>query len=387
MFERIEWPQFGDEERSALLAALSSGKWWRNEGEFVAAFERKFADFEGAARMLALTNGTHALELALMTSEVPHGAGVVVPALTFFSSLSSIQRHRAYPVIADVDLDTWTLVSTWSEITCEVPLRAMMPVHYGGVPADMTTLQSQAKERGIFIIQDAAHGPGIEVRGQMLPRFDGLVCYSFQHSKLLPGGEGGAIAFSDESLYQRALLLHNCGRSLDSTGYEHREIASNFRMTEFVAAILIQQLARLPLLADKRRANADLFRARLNAIPGLAVQRSPSIPCRDTNYLIQVRLTAAGARVQHRDRLVKILLEKGLPINRVYPPLFELEAYWKWSEPSRTIDDLKARCPNAVLIGETGFCFHHRILLSDPGVIEKMADAIALAVSKVLETR
>lgn len=387
MFERIKWPQFGDEERSALIAAVSSGNWWRNEGQFVEAFEKKFADFEGATNALAVTNGTHALELALMTGEIPPGVGVVVPALTFFSSMSSIQRHRAYPVVADVDLETWTLATAWPGVNCDIPLCALMPVHYGGVPADMATHQELARERRVFLIQDAAHGPGIAVNGRALPGFDGLICYSFQHSKLLPGGEGGAVAFSDTSLFQRAMLLHNCGRGVDETGYTHREIGSNFRMTEFVAAVLLEQLAKFPLLADRRRANADLFRARLSAIPGLTLQRLPSPPDCASSYLIQARLTAAGAGAQHRDRLVKKLMEKGLPVNRVYPPLFELQAYWKWPEPRRTIADLKARCPNALRIGETGFCFHHRILLSDPHVIEQMAGAVALAVSEVMETR
>lgn len=385
MFEQVEWPRFGDAERSAVTAAVSSGVWWRNEGQFVKRFERTLADFEGAANVLAVTNGTHALELALMTGEVAQGAGVVVPAMTFFSSLSSIQRHRSYPVVVDVDLESWTLSADWPKVTCDVPLRAVMPVHYGGVPADMATHQELALARNLFLIQDAAHGPGIAVGGRALSDFGGLVCYSFQHSKLLPGGEGGAITFSDASVFRRALLLHNCGRGVGETGYAHREIGSNFRMTEFVAAILIEQLGRFPSLAEIRRANADRFCSRLRAIPGLALQRQPSPPDRASSYLIQARLTAPGAGARQRDRVVKTLVEKGLPVNRLYPPLFELDAYWKWPEPGRSIDDLRARCPNALRIGETGFCFHHRILLSDPDVIETMAEAVALAVLQALD--
>lgn len=387
MFERVEWPQFGDEERAAVLAAVSSGKWWRNEGRCVGIFEKNFADFERAAKVLAVTNGTHALELALMIGEIADGAGVVVPALTFFSSLSSIQRQRACPLVADVDPETWTLGPTWTQIDSDIPVQAIMPVHFGGVPADIVAHQNLATERGILVIQDAAHGPGIEVDGRALPSFKGLVCYSFQHSKLLPGGEGGAIAFADESLFRRAVLLHNCGRDERETGYAHCDIGSNFRMTEFVAAILIEQLRRFPRLADKRRTNAELFRARLETIPGLAIQNPTAVPCSGSNYLIQARLTAPGAGANHRDQLVRLLLNKGIPINRVYPPLFELDAYWKWPEPGRTIDDLRVRCPNALLIGQTAFAFHHRLLLSDTSVIESMAEAVGLAVAEVLGTR
>jgi 3-amino-5-hydroxybenzoate synthase len=158
-------------------------------------------------------------------------------------------------------------------------------------------------------------------------------------------------------------------------------------MTEFVAAILIEQLKRFPPLADKRRTNANLFRARLNAIPGLTTQRPPAVPCLSSNYLIQARLIAPGVGAHHRDRLVELLLNKGIPVNRVYPPLFELDAYWKWPEPGRTIDDLRARCPNARLIGETALSFHHRLLLSDTSVIENMAETVGLAVAEVLGTR
>jgi hypothetical protein len=76
----------------------------------------------------------------------------------------------------------------------------------------------------------------------------------------------------------------------------------------------------------------------------------------------------------------------GIPVNRVYPPLFELDAYWKWPEPGRTIDDLRSRCPNALCIGQTAFAFHHRLLLGDTSVIESMADTVGLVVAEILGT-
>ncbi|MGY2803448.1 DegT/DnrJ/EryC1/StrS family aminotransferase [Bradyrhizobium sp. USDA 4506] len=227
-FDNIEWPRFGSDEKSALNEVLSSGKWWRNEGRFVVEVEKQLAALEGARNVVAVSSGTHALELALTATGVPRGCGVVVPALTFNSSMSSIQRHGAYPVVADVDPDTWTLSTEWRDIPAEIPIGAVMPVHYAGIPADLEAHGKSARDLGAVTIQDSAHGPGIRFGGSSVSAYGEAVCYSFQNSKLLPAGEGGAVIFASDEAYKRAQLVHNCGRGLGETGYDHREIGSNY---------------------------------------------------------------------------------------------------------------------------------------------------------------
>jgi 3-amino-5-hydroxybenzoate synthase len=382
-FEPPEWPQSGNAEHEALTKVLQSGKWWRNEGQFVAEVERQLAAIEQAKHVVAVSNGTHALELALMASEVPRAATVVVPALTFNSSLSSIQKHGAYPAIADVDLETWTLAAGWDQHLPSTAGGAVMPVHYGGVPARVDKIGSTARVRGAVMIQDTAHGPGITCAGIPVATFPGASCYSFQTAKLLPAGEGGAVIFEDETVFERALLMHNCGRAVDETGYDHREIASNYRMNEFSAAVLSGQFKRFAEFARVRARNFTRFRDRLAGNPMLTFQNGPADGSRSSHYLVQARLPAS-ARADTRDAIVQDLQKKGIPANRVYPALFELKAYWLWPEPGVTRDDLMDRCPNAALISKTGICFHHKMLLAEPDKIDAMADAVAQTIEAAM---
>ncbi|MBX6381653.1 MAG: DegT/DnrJ/EryC1/StrS family aminotransferase [Microbispora sp.] len=361
----MAWPRFDEREVAAVAAVVRSGKWWRNEGQWVGRFEERFGELEGAAHVIGVTNGTQALELALLAGAAGPGEGVILPALTFYSTLSSVQRHGAVPVVADVDAESWNLALPLPPDRADgPPVTAVMPVHFGGMPVDMDRLASDARARGLAVVQDAAHGPGIKVRGRALAAFDGVVCYSFQHAKLLPGGEGGAVAFHDEETFRRSLLLQNCGRMPGDNRYLHEVVSSNFRMPELTGALLCCQLDRFRPLAGERAKSAQFLRERLAEIEGLTLQRVPDFDCEVSNYLIQARLSYPGADANARDRLVQSLQRCGVPVNRVYPPLFELEAYWRAPEPGVSPEELRQRCPNAVEIGATGFSLHHRVLLS-----------------------
>ncbi|MBR0838848.1 DegT/DnrJ/EryC1/StrS family aminotransferase [Bradyrhizobium liaoningense] len=383
-FNNIEWPRFGSDEKLALNEVLSSGKWWRNEGRFVVEVEKQLAKVESARNVVAVSNGTHALELALAATGVPRGCGVVLPALTFNSSMSSVQRHGAYPVVADVDLDTWTLSADWREIPTEIPVGAVMPVHYAGIPADLEAHGQIARGIGAVMIQDSAHGPGIRFRGSSVSAYGEAVCYSFQNSKLLPAGEGGAVVFASDEAYERALLVHNCGRGLGEAGYDHREIGSNFRMNEFSAAVLAAQFKRFEEQTRIRRDNAARFRKRLERCEPLVFQKSAGEAGECSEYLVQARLQTDRPGTELRDAVVRDLQALGIPANRLYPPLFTLRSYWQQAEPGVSPEDLANRCRNSVRIAETGFCLHHRMFLAPPDLIERFADSVASVVREAL---
>lgn len=375
-FPEVSWPQFDEREAATVLAALQSGKWWRNEGTWVAQFEGLFAQLEAAPHVIGVTNGTHALELALLAAGVGSDHGVLVPAITFYSSLSAVQRSGAVPLLVDVDLDTWSMRFPLGDLPTTVAATALLPVHYGGMPADMPHLATEATSRGLALIQDAAHGPGIRIGAQSLAEFGGTVCYSFQHSKLLPSGEGGAVVFADEDVYQRSLLLQNCGRAPGDSRYSHSQVSSNFRMPELTGALLCAQLEKFAALAEQRARGAALLRERLAAIEGLKLQATPSFASSTSNYLIQARIDLDGVGADSRDQFVAALQRHGVPVNRAYAPLFELEAYWKTPEPGVTLRDLQDRCPNAATIGATGISLHHRILLLPASDLLQLGDLI-----------
>ncbi|TWI30960.1 DegT/DnrJ/EryC1/StrS family aminotransferase [Paracoccus sulfuroxidans] len=382
-FEYLEWPRFGDAERIALTTVLDSGKWWRNEGQFVAQVEYLLAEVEQAKYALAVSNGTHALELALMATDVPRDSAVVVPALTFYSSMASIQKHGAYPAIADVDLETWALAAGWDDHLKPGACSAVMPVHYGGVPAPVDEIGKVAARIGAVMIQDTAHGPGIRCGGAPVTAYGDASCYSFQAAKLLPAGEGGAVIFRDKDVFDRARLMHNCGRAIDETGYDHREIGSNYRMNEFSAAVLSAQFGRFEELAKIRARNIAKFCERLSGNPLVTFQKCPGNGSLASQYLVQARLPST-ARAELRDAIVRELQHQGIPANRVYPALFELKSYWLRPEPGTTQGDLLDRCPNAALISRTGLCFHHKMFLAEPDRIDAMADEVARTIGETM---
>src|SRR5262249_51472519 len=152
--------QFGDEERIGLLRALEQGQWWRMGGSEVSEFEREFAAYHGAARAIAVTNGTHALELGLELLGIGAGDEVIVPAFTFFSS--SLAAHRLGGVAgpADAAPEPYCLDPDATAAAVTTRTRAIMPVHMAGQVADMDALAKVASNNACVLIQDAAHAHG-----------------------------------------------------------------------------------------------------------------------------------------------------------------------------------------------------------------------------------
>jgi len=187
------WPQFGDEERAGLIRALDQGQWWRMGGSEVDSFEREFAAYHGAAHALAVTTGTHALELGLEVLGIGPGCEVIVPAITFISSSLAVQRLGGVAVPVDVYPDTYCLDVAATAAALSPRTRAIMPVHMAGHMADMDELAKLAADAGVAIIQDAAHAHGATWRGQRVGELGSVAAFSFQNGKLMTAGEGGAL--------------------------------------------------------------------------------------------------------------------------------------------------------------------------------------------------
>ncbi|WP_462188009.1 aminotransferase class I/II-fold pyridoxal phosphate-dependent enzyme, partial [Frankia sp. CcWB2] len=160
------WPQYSDEERGGLIRALEQGQWWRMGGSEVDTFEREFAAYHGASHALAVTNGTHALELALQVLGVGPGSEVIVPAFTFISSSQAAQRLGAVAVPVDIDPDTYCIEVTAAAAAVTPRTRAIMPVHMAGQVCDMDALAKLSADAGVPLIQDAAHAHGAQWQGK-----------------------------------------------------------------------------------------------------------------------------------------------------------------------------------------------------------------------------
>jgi 3-amino-5-hydroxybenzoate synthase len=356
------WPQYGDSERDGLIRALEQGQWWRIAGHEVEEFEREFADFHGSPYALAVTNGTHALELALQVLGVGPGTEVIVPAFTFISSSQAAQRLGAVAVPVDVLPDTYNLDPDATSAAIGPRTRAIMPVHMAGQFADMDALAKLSADSGIPLLQDAAHAHGAVWQGRRVGELGSVAAFSFQNGKLMTAGEGGAVLFPDAEQFELAYLRHSCGRPRTDRWYLHRTSGSNFRLNEFSASVLRAQLGRLPGQIDTRESRWPVLAGLLAEIPGVTPQATDPRVDRNPHYMAMFRVT--GFDAARRNALVDALVARGLPAFAAFRAIYRCDGFWETGAPDETVDQIAARCPNTEAIYQDCVWLHHRTLLA-----------------------
>ncbi|MGA4544933.1 DegT/DnrJ/EryC1/StrS family aminotransferase [Uniformispora flossi] len=373
------WPQYDDAEREGLIRALEQGQWWRIGGSEVDAFEREFAEYHGAERALAVTNGTHALELALQVLGVGPGSEVIVPSFTFISSSQAAQRLGAVAVPVDVDPETYCLDVAAAADAVTPRTRAIMPVHMAGHFADMDALDKLSADTGVPVIQDAAHAHGAQWRGRRAGALGSLAAFSFQNGKLMTAGEGGAVTFPDNASYEEAFLRHSCGRPQSDRRYFHRTSGSNFRLNEFSAGVLRAQLGRLDEQIATREERSVLLRRLLAEIPGVVPQGRDDRADRVPHYMAMFRIPGIGE--ERRNALVDDLVARGLPAFVVFRAIYRSDGFWETGAPETTVDELARRNPVAEALTADGIWLHHRTLLAGERQIHDIAEILADALA------
>jgi 3-amino-5-hydroxybenzoate synthase len=369
------WPQFGDEERAAVIRALEQGQWWRMGGSEVDLFEKEFAEYHGAEHALAVTTGTHALELALQVLGVDEGAEVIVPAFTFISSSQAAQRLGAVAVPVDVNPDTYCIDVSAVEAAITRNTRAIMPVHMAGLMADMDALEKLSASTNVPLIQDAAHAHGAQWLGRKVGERGSIAAFSFQNGKLMTAGEGGAVTFPDAEQYEMGFLRHSCGRPRTDRHYLHRTSGSNFRMNEFSASVLRAQLARLDSQIETRELRWPLLSSLLAQIPGVVPQAMDDRCSRNPHYMAIFRIPGIGE--QRRNALVDTLVERGLPAFAGFRAIYRCDAFWETGAPEESLDDIARRCPNTEAITQDCIWLHHRTLLGTDEQMHAIANIVA----------
>src|SRR5260370_7448459 len=232
------WPQYDDRERKALEEVLESRVWWRTPGTKTLQFENDFAKFHGAKHGIAVTNGTAALEVTMSALEIGPGDEVIIPDFTFVATASAVLYASALPVMVDVSPETYCLDPQLAEAVVTPKTKAIIAVHMGGNPSDLDALGALPTRKGISLIEDNAHPHGSEWNGRRLGTFGAASTFSFQSSKLMTAGEGGIIITNDDAFERLARSVHDCGRMSAEWFYSHYINGSNYRLSEWQAAIL-----------------------------------------------------------------------------------------------------------------------------------------------------
>jgi len=327
--DEVVWPQVTDEDVEAVRQAVVSGRWCRlYQGSRVEQFEAAFGEYHQARHVIAVCNGTAALELALQAAGVRPGDDVLVPAVSFIATASAVTRVGAIPVFVDLDAERITMSPAALEEAITPRTTAVIVVHYGGYPADMDAICEITERRGLALIEDCAHAQGSEWQGRRVGTFGAAGAFSFQESKALSGGEGGAVTTNDDRVADRARLLQNIGRVMGRPGYEHYVLASNYRMAEVQGALLCSQLTRLPEQVAIRQEAGQHLSQGLSEIDGLTpLPADPRVTQRGY-YFYVVRFSPEVFEGVLRDRFVEALAAEGVPCSVAYGmPLYRQPAF------------------------------------------------------------
>jgi dTDP-4-amino-4,6-dideoxygalactose transaminase len=312
------WPTWRESWEPAVLDVLRSRRWYRGSGKTVDEFEAAYAKLLGAKRCLATASGTTALQVALHVMDVDAGDEVITSPFTFIATYNAILASHALPVFADTDPATLTLDPASIESRITDRTRAIMPVHIYGLPCDMDAIRAVASKRGLAVIEDACQAWLAEYKGRKCGTLGDLGCFSFQESKHLPSGEGGAITSDRDDLVDRCHAFHNCGRPHGGfTGKGYFTRGGNYRIQHFQAALLLQQMEKLVQDTASRRESADYLAAELAQIPGITPVRIPD-DSRAAWHLYPFRYDAREFAGLSRDRFVRALRAEGVPCGAGY---------------------------------------------------------------------
>ena len=266
------WPYWDDDVIDSLTKTARSRIWCRIQSKSgtVPTFEKAFAELIGTKFCVATGSGTQALHTCVEALGIGPGDEVITSPYTDPGTVASILSARALPVLADLDPESYQLDPDDVERRITENTRAIMPVHMMGQPCDVDRIMAIAKKHNLKVIEDACQGHLAEHRGRKLGTIGDVGCFSFQSSKTIACGEGGAIIGNDEELMDQCYTVHNHGTSRRG---RTEVIGPKYRMNEFEAAVLLGQLDGVKERFQRRNENAAYLTGRMKDIPGLTPQK------------------------------------------------------------------------------------------------------------------
>jgi dTDP-4-amino-4,6-dideoxygalactose transaminase len=302
---QISKPDITEAEKMAVMEVLDSGM--LAQGPRTAAFEERFADQLGVKHAIAVSNGTCALQLALLANGIGTGDEVLTTPFTFMATINAILFAGARPIFVDIDEDSFNLNADLIEAAITPRTKAILPVHLYGQTCDMQTILAVAEEHGLKVIEDACQAVLATYDGRFAGSF-GTGAFSFYATKNLMTGEGGMVTTNDDIIAQRCRMIRNHGMQ---QRYYHEVVGYNFRLTDLQSAIGLAQLERLERLTAKRWENAAYLNAHIESVV------TPKTLERRGHVWHQYTVRVANGI--GRDAAVKQLSEAGIDTGIYYP--------------------------------------------------------------------
>ncbi|MCV0393555.1 MAG: DegT/DnrJ/EryC1/StrS family aminotransferase [Nitrosopumilus sp.] len=316
-------PVINADEQTAVSRVLKSRFWASGSGQGnVNLFEKKFSEYVGSKRCVAVNSGTSALHLALSLYDVK-GKEIIVPSMSFVSTAHAALYNQAKPVFVDIDPTTLCLDPKKVRAKITKKTGAILTVHFGGMPSNILELSKICKENKIPLIEDAAHATGSSFNGKMIGSHGDAVCFSFHPVKNLAMPNGGSICLNNKSSTihnkQKLESLRWCGISnRKGTNYDVSHLGWNFYMNEFSAAIGIEQLKKLATSISKKKKLAKKYSKQINTEQKMPFDNS----CSYHLFWIQVN---------NRNKFIEKMNRSGIEVGTHYNPIHKMSLYAKKS--------------------------------------------------------
>lgn len=324
------WPQWKPAEyEEQVLKALRSGIWSR--AEVVTEFERKWAETTDTKRCLTVVNGTNALITSLIQLDIGGGDEVIVTPYTWISSIQAVLIAGAMPVFVDIDPETYQMDPAKIEAKITSRTRAIMPVHILGLPANMVKIMEIAKKHKLLVVEDACQAWLAEINHRKVGTFGDAGCFSFQTSKHLPLGEGGAIVSNNDGFMDRCYSYHNVGfpfgAVIGGIGQGSVMLGTKLRITEYTAAIGLAQLGILDEQTTLRNENAKYLRSQIKTIPGIKPYKLYESVTRAAFHMFAFRYKKEEFKGLPREQFIEALSAEGIPSMSGYSPFLNKQPY------------------------------------------------------------
>ena len=315
------WPRVTPEMRESLLDTFENQQWGVGS-ETINIFNNEFAKMQDAKFALSIHSGTSAIWICLKAAGIEAGDEVILPSYTFIATATAVVLANAVPVFADINLETENIdpLSVQSLITSKT--KAIIPVHTGGAPADLGALLKISKKHNIPIIEDAAQAHGSMLNDNKVGALGLGGIFSFQTSKNMSAGEGGAIVSNDESFIDACFSYHNCGRVRNGKWYEHYRLGSNLRMSALNAAILLPQIKSTNsdfLMRERSRKILDEGIANIDGLVPLKLIHGT----RSSNHIYIIRYKKEIFHNIKREIFFKAMQAEGVYTYKGWSPLYK----------------------------------------------------------------
>jgi len=314
---KIYWDK---EDIEAVSGVIRKGMMW-TAGPAVKKFEAMIADYVGTKYCVCFNSGTSALHAVLLAYNIGRGDEVIVPSFTFVSTCNAPLFVGAKPVFADIEEDTLGLDPEDVERNISKRTKAIIAVHYGGIPCKMEELREIAEKYGLLMIEDAAEAFGAEIRGRKVGTFGDAGVFSFCQNKIITTGEGGCAVTNSREIYNKFLLLRSHGRCEDGNYFssnkspEYIDLGYNFRMSEIVASLGISQIKKVGDIINKRRKMADFFLKKLKEVDRVETILPPE------DYFCVYQLFSVRVKEGKRDKLMEYLSKEKIMTKIYFKPV------------------------------------------------------------------